>query len=179
VSDDARVWRRGIPIACGMSASADTDRSRGACARLNPDVNRGDWLVTHGTRDELIPAVKTRSAMKTLQDGGFRIDYENTRRPTPSIRTRAARYSKLDIRPSVIRRSGTGVRIHARIPTRPGIRSHYYPVPGFIRPSITDDELENGFVPHHSRFSLRSSDSRPEISTAPTAHRGIGAPRTD
>ncbi|HLQ78448.1 MAG TPA: serine esterase, partial [Terriglobia bacterium] len=42
---------------------------------LNPDVNRGDWLVTHGTRDELIPAVKTRSQMKTLQDGGFRIDY--------------------------------------------------------------------------------------------------------
>jgi len=42
---------------------------------LNPDVNRGDWLVTHGTRDELIPAVKTRAQMRTLQDGGFKIDY--------------------------------------------------------------------------------------------------------
>ena len=42
---------------------------------LNPDVNRGDWLVTHGLYDELIPVEKVREQMKVLQDGGFAIDY--------------------------------------------------------------------------------------------------------
>jgi phospholipase/carboxylesterase len=42
---------------------------------LNPDVNRGNWLVTHGLYDELIPVDKVREQMKVLQDGGFAIDY--------------------------------------------------------------------------------------------------------
>lgn len=42
---------------------------------LNPKVNHGNWLITHGTKDEILPVEITRSQMKTLQDGGFRIDY--------------------------------------------------------------------------------------------------------
>lgn len=42
---------------------------------LNPEVNRGGWLVTHGLYDELIPVDKVREQMKVLADGGFVIDY--------------------------------------------------------------------------------------------------------
>ena len=42
---------------------------------LNPAVNHGDWLITHGTKDEILSVETTRSQMQTLRDGGFRIDY--------------------------------------------------------------------------------------------------------
>ena len=42
---------------------------------LNPKVNHGDWLITHGTQDEILPVELTRSQMKTLREGGFKIDY--------------------------------------------------------------------------------------------------------
>jgi predicted esterase len=42
---------------------------------LNPKVNQGDWLITHGTKDEILPVETTRSQIKTLRDGGFKIDY--------------------------------------------------------------------------------------------------------
>lgn len=42
---------------------------------LNPKVNHGDWLITHGTKDEILPVETTRAQMKTLRDGGFEIDY--------------------------------------------------------------------------------------------------------
>jgi len=42
---------------------------------LNPKVNHGDWLVTHGTKDEILPVETTRAQMKTLRDGGFNLDY--------------------------------------------------------------------------------------------------------
>jgi phospholipase/carboxylesterase len=42
---------------------------------LNPEVNSGDWLVTHGTADEAVPVEKTRSQIQALRDGGFKIDY--------------------------------------------------------------------------------------------------------
>jgi len=42
---------------------------------MNPDVNHGDWLITHGTEDELLPVETTRAQMKVLTDGGFKIDY--------------------------------------------------------------------------------------------------------
>jgi phospholipase/carboxylesterase len=42
---------------------------------LNPEVNAGDWLVTHGTKDEMVRIEKTRAQIHMLQEGGFRIDY--------------------------------------------------------------------------------------------------------
>jgi phospholipase/carboxylesterase len=42
---------------------------------LNPEVNHGDWLITHGTKDEVLPVETTRAQMKLLRDGGFEIDY--------------------------------------------------------------------------------------------------------
>jgi phospholipase/carboxylesterase len=42
---------------------------------LNPKVNHGDWLITHGTKDEILPVETTRAQMQTLRDGGFKIDY--------------------------------------------------------------------------------------------------------
>jgi phospholipase/carboxylesterase len=42
---------------------------------INPAVNVGNWLVTHGTQDEIVPIEKTRAQIQTLIDGGFKIDY--------------------------------------------------------------------------------------------------------
>jgi phospholipase/carboxylesterase len=42
---------------------------------LNPRVNRGDWLITHGTKDDILPVEITRAQVKVLQAGGFKIDY--------------------------------------------------------------------------------------------------------
>jgi predicted esterase len=42
---------------------------------LNSVVNVGDWLVTHGTQDEMVAIRKTRAQIQMLIDGGFRIDY--------------------------------------------------------------------------------------------------------
>jgi len=42
---------------------------------MNSDVNHGDWLITHGTEDELLPVETTRAQMKLLNDRGFKIDY--------------------------------------------------------------------------------------------------------
>jgi phospholipase/carboxylesterase len=42
---------------------------------LNPKVNHGGWLITHGTKDEILPVEATRAQMKMLRDGGFEIDY--------------------------------------------------------------------------------------------------------
>jgi phospholipase/carboxylesterase len=42
---------------------------------MNPAANNGNWLVTHGTRDELLPAAVTRGQIRKLRDAGFDIDY--------------------------------------------------------------------------------------------------------
>jgi len=42
---------------------------------LNPKVNHGDWLITHGTEDEILPVEVTRSQIQVLRNGGFKIDY--------------------------------------------------------------------------------------------------------
>jgi len=61
---------------------------------LNPEVNAGDWLVTHGTADEALPVEKTRAQIQMLREGGFKIDYReyikghniNKDRELPEIR---------------------------------------------------------------------------------------------
>jgi phospholipase/carboxylesterase len=42
---------------------------------MNADVIHGDWLITHGTEDEMLPVERTRSQMQMLNKGGFKIDY--------------------------------------------------------------------------------------------------------
>jgi len=42
---------------------------------LDPNVNQGDWLITHGTDDEMLPVETTRAQIQLLNDRGFRIDY--------------------------------------------------------------------------------------------------------
>ncbi len=48
---------------------------------LNPEVNQGDWLITHGTEDELLPVASTREQIRRLNTGGFRIDYREFPKP--------------------------------------------------------------------------------------------------
>ena len=48
---------------------------------LNPEVNHGDWLITHGTQDEILPVESTRAQMKFLRDGGFKMDYREYPKP--------------------------------------------------------------------------------------------------
>jgi predicted esterase len=48
---------------------------------MNPEVNTGDWLITHGTHDDLLPIQNTRAQIKRLKDGGFKIDYREYRKP--------------------------------------------------------------------------------------------------
>jgi phospholipase/carboxylesterase len=42
---------------------------------MNPEVTRGNWLITHGTYDELIPVEKVREQIRVMQNAGFAIDY--------------------------------------------------------------------------------------------------------
>ncbi len=47
---------------------------------LNPEVNQGDWLITHGTQDEMLPVERTRAQMQLLRDAGFKLDYREYRK---------------------------------------------------------------------------------------------------
>jgi phospholipase/carboxylesterase len=47
----------------------------GILREMNPATNNGNWLITHGTRDELLPVEVTRAQIKKLNDAGFAIDY--------------------------------------------------------------------------------------------------------
>ena len=42
---------------------------------LHPEPASGDWLVTHGTRDEVLPVERTRADVRALVEGGLRIDH--------------------------------------------------------------------------------------------------------
>ncbi len=61
---------------------------------MNPEVNHGDWLITHGTDDEVLPVSITRAQMQLFNERGFRIDYReymkghtiDVRRELPEIR---------------------------------------------------------------------------------------------
>ena len=47
---------------------------------LNTEVNQGDWLITHGTEDEMLPVARTREQIRRLNTGGFSIDYREFRK---------------------------------------------------------------------------------------------------
>jgi phospholipase/carboxylesterase len=42
---------------------------------LSPSANCGDWLITHGAKDQMVSVEKTRTQIRLLQEGGFKIDY--------------------------------------------------------------------------------------------------------
>ncbi len=42
----------------------------------NPKVKRGHWLVTHGTNDEVLTIERTRDQINTLNQSGFKIEYQ-------------------------------------------------------------------------------------------------------
>ncbi len=42
---------------------------------MNPDVNKGNWLCTHGYEDDVLPFSISDSQVKALQAGGFEIDF--------------------------------------------------------------------------------------------------------
>jgi phospholipase/carboxylesterase len=48
---------------------------------MNPEVNHGDWLITHGTDDEVLPIATTRAQMRLFNERGFKIDYREYMKP--------------------------------------------------------------------------------------------------
>ncbi len=47
---------------------------------MNPDVNADNWLVTHGTHDDVLDVRTTRAQVAMLKEGGFNIDYREYRK---------------------------------------------------------------------------------------------------
>ncbi|CAA6826431.1 MAG: Serine esterase [uncultured Sulfurovum sp.] len=43
---------------------------------MNPKVKNASWLCTHGTEDAVLPYYTSKAQVKTLQDGGFNIDFK-------------------------------------------------------------------------------------------------------
>lgn len=43
---------------------------------MNPAVKNASWLCTHGTEDGILPYYTSKAQVKTLQDGGFDIDFK-------------------------------------------------------------------------------------------------------
>ena len=40
-------------------------------------IHQGNWLITHGTEDEVLDIKTTRAQMKSLMDQGFKMDYRD------------------------------------------------------------------------------------------------------
>lgn len=43
---------------------------------INEDVKNARWLCTHGTYDNVLPFESSKKQVKTLQDGGFEIEFK-------------------------------------------------------------------------------------------------------
>ena len=46
----------------------------------NPEVMNGEWLVTHGAHDDVLPVETTREQIRQLKEGGFKIEYREYRK---------------------------------------------------------------------------------------------------
>ena len=44
---------------------------------MNPALKKANWLCTHGTRDDVLPYAVSKAQIKTLQNGGFEIDFKS------------------------------------------------------------------------------------------------------
>lgn len=42
---------------------------------MNEEVNKGNWLCTHGYEDDVLPFSQSKGQVETLQKGGFDIDF--------------------------------------------------------------------------------------------------------
>ncbi len=42
---------------------------------MNPEVNKDNWLCTHGYEDDVLPFAHSKAQVETLQKGGFKIDF--------------------------------------------------------------------------------------------------------
>jgi phospholipase/carboxylesterase len=73
--------RHGRPLGGYIGISGYTCDAEALFREMNPGVNNGQWLITHGTDDEILPVDRTRSQMKWLNDNGFKIDYREYRKP--------------------------------------------------------------------------------------------------
>jgi phospholipase/carboxylesterase len=87
-------------LAAYVGISGYSINPRNLLRDLNPKVNHGDWLITHGTEDEILPVETTRSQIQTLRDGGFMIDY----REYPKTHTLDLEHELSDIRDWISRR---------------------------------------------------------------------------
>jgi phospholipase/carboxylesterase len=82
------------PLAGYIGVSGYSTDPEALLREMNPDVNNGNWLVTHGTDDEVLPVAITRAQMRLFNERGFRIDYReymkahtiDVRRELPDIR---------------------------------------------------------------------------------------------
>jgi phospholipase/carboxylesterase len=45
-------------------------------AESKPELKLADWLVTHGTRDDVLPIARTREQIHFLNQSGFQIEYQ-------------------------------------------------------------------------------------------------------
>jgi len=44
---------------------------------MNPEVNKHNWLCTHGTQDAVLPFDVTKKQIEELQNGGFHIEFHS------------------------------------------------------------------------------------------------------
>ena len=44
---------------------------------MNPEVNHGNWLSSHGTQDEVLPFETSQQQIELLKAGGFKIDFRS------------------------------------------------------------------------------------------------------
>jgi len=44
---------------------------------MNPALKDANWLCTHGTHDDVLPYSTSKAQVKTLQNGGFHIDFKS------------------------------------------------------------------------------------------------------
>jgi phospholipase/carboxylesterase len=64
------------PKLCGyIGVSGYVYDAKLLAAEADPEAKTGHWLVTHGTRDEVLPIADTRAQIDLLQASGFNIDY--------------------------------------------------------------------------------------------------------
>lgn len=82
------------PLAGYIGISGYSTDPQALLREMNPQVNHGDWLITHGADDEVLPVTVTRTQMRFFNEHSFKIDYReyvkphtiDTRRELPDIR---------------------------------------------------------------------------------------------
>jgi len=68
-------WRHSTALAGYVGVSGYCQSPDAILRERNPAANNGNWLITHGTRDEMLPAEVTRAQIRKLNDAGLVIDY--------------------------------------------------------------------------------------------------------